>query len=90
VAFDVVLAAAARLDLRNIPPRITPAIIEFAFGDLAAAPYRVGKPLARELSGRYGARRGPYRLIYTVDDAAERVTVLRIAHRADVYRPGGG
>jgi len=51
------------------------------------ASLRVGKPLARELSGQYGARRGPYRVIYEIDHETGRVSILRVAHRADVYRP---
>jgi antitoxin YefM len=89
VSFEVVFTATARRDLHRIPPRIVPAIVEFVFGDLAASPYRVGKPLDRELSGSFGARRGPYRALYESDDAARRVTVLRVVHRAEVYRPGG-
>ncbi len=54
--------------MRRIPPRITPAIVEFAFGELANHPRRVGKPLNRELTGLFGARRGPYRLLYRMDD----------------------
>jgi mRNA interferase RelE/StbE len=85
--FEVVFTATARRDLQRVPPRIVPAVIEFAFGDLAMKPLRVGKPLARELGGRYGARRGPYRLIYEIDHEAQRVNILRVAHRADIYRP---
>jgi mRNA interferase RelE/StbE len=84
---EVVFTATARRDLQRIPPRIVPAIIEFAFGDLAASPLRVGKPLARDLGGYYGARRGPYRLIYEVDEENLRVNILRVAHRGEVYRP---
>jgi mRNA interferase RelE/StbE len=87
VSYEVVFAPAARRDLHQVPPRIVPAIIEFAFGDLAEAPRRVGKPLGRELAGSLSARRGPYRLIYDIDDDAKRVDVLRIDHRSDVYRP---
>jgi mRNA-degrading endonuclease RelE of RelBE toxin-antitoxin system len=47
----------------------------------------VGKPLRRELAGSFSARRGPYRLIYDIDDDPQRVDVLRIDHRSDVYRP---
>ena len=54
--------------MHRIPARITPAIVEFAFGDLANRPLRVGKPLNRELTGLFGARRGPYRLLYRMDD----------------------
>lgn len=75
-----------RRDLRRIPPRIVPAIVEFAFGGLAREPYRVGKPLERDLSDLYGACRGPYRLLYRIDQDAKRVHIIRIDHRADVYR----
>ena len=84
--YDIRFAASARRDLRHIPPRIVPAIVEFAYGDLARAPRRVGKPLQRDLAGTFSARRGPYRLLYRVDEEAERVYILRIDHRTDVYR----
>ena len=84
--YDVALSATARRDLQRIPPRIVPAIIEFVFGAVAAEPQRIGKPLQRELSGSFGARRGPYRILYRIDEEVQLVTVLRIAHRADIYR----
>ncbi|WP_322749014.1 MULTISPECIES: type II toxin-antitoxin system RelE/ParE family toxin [unclassified Frankia] len=88
MSYEVIFTATARRDLQRVPPRIVPAIVEFVFGDLAAAPQRVGKPLERELSGSFSARRGPYRVLYRIDEDAKLVTLLRIAHRADVYRPG--
>jgi mRNA-degrading endonuclease RelE of RelBE toxin-antitoxin system len=88
MSYEVIFTATARRDLQRIPPRIIPAIIEFVFGDLAAAPHRVGKPLERDLSGAFSARRGPYRVLYRIDEDAKQVTLLRAAHRADVYRPG--
>jgi mRNA interferase RelE/StbE len=87
LSYDVVVTSTARRDLQRIPPRIVPAIIEFVFGDLALNPTRVGKPLERDLAGTFSARRGPYRVLYRIDHDAEVVTVLRVAHRADVYRP---
>jgi mRNA-degrading endonuclease RelE of RelBE toxin-antitoxin system len=87
VGYQVQVTATARRDLQRIPPRIVPAIIEFTFGELATSPLRVGKPLERELSGSFSARRGPYRILCTVDEEAKRVKVLRLAHRADLYRP---
>lgn len=87
MTYDVQFAGPARRAMRAVPPRIVAAIIEFAFGDLAREPKRVGKPLERELAGLYGARRGPYRLIYRIDEEALRVYVLHVDHRADVYRP---
>lgn len=31
-------------------------------------------------------RQGDFRILYTVDDEAETVTVVKIGHRRDVYR----
>lgn len=87
MTFRVLFAPTAVRDLERIPPRIVPAIIEFAYGDLATAPRRVGKPLGRELEGRYAARRGPYRVLYRIDDGEAVISVLHVDHRADVYRP---
>ncbi len=78
--------ATARRDLDKLPPRILAAVIEFAFGDLARAPHRVGKPLSGELAGHHSARRGPYRLLYRIDDTKNIIWVHRVDHRANVYR----
>jgi mRNA-degrading endonuclease RelE of RelBE toxin-antitoxin system len=86
VAYDVQLTGPARRALQRIPPRVVSAVVEFAFRDLAREPHRVGKPLERELSGLFGARRGPYRLLYRIDDEAQRVHIVHIGHRTDVYR----
>ena len=82
----MIFAATARRNLQRIPPRMVAAIIDFVFGDLALTPTRVGKPLKRQLEGSYSARRGPYRIIYDIDVAAHRIEILRVDHRADVYR----
>lgn len=87
MSHEVVLTATAVRDLQRIPPRIVSAIIEFAFGDLASFPHRVGKPLQRDLEGLFGARRGTYRLLYAIDDGANLVEILRIDHRSDIHRP---
>ena len=34
----------------------------------------------------WSARRGPYRVVYSIDESTGLVAVLRIDHRADVYR----
>jgi mRNA-degrading endonuclease RelE of RelBE toxin-antitoxin system len=87
VAYAVELTGAARRALGRIPPRVAPAIVEFLFGDLARQPHRVGNPLERELVGFFGARRGPYRVLYRIDDEAQRVYAIHVDHCGDVYRP---
>ena len=43
-------------------------------------------PLQRELAGLWAARRGPYRVVYEIEDDPPAVRVVRIDHRVDVYR----
>jgi mRNA interferase RelE/StbE len=86
VRYTVRFTATARRDLHKLPPRVLSAAIEFAFGELAREPRRVGKPLRRELSGLYSARRGPYHLLYRIDEDPSLVLIERVDHRADVYR----
>lgn len=84
--YTVRFTATAHRDLGRLPPRIRPAVVAFAFGDLARQPRRVGKPLRRDLAGTFSARRGPYRVLYRIDDEQLTVWVLRVDHRADAYR----
>lgn len=62
------------------------AVLE-TIGALGENPRRMGKALHFELEGAFSARRGPYRVIYRIDDDASEVRVIAIGHRADVYRP---
>jgi mRNA-degrading endonuclease RelE of RelBE toxin-antitoxin system len=86
MGYTVRFTGTAWRDLHKLPPRVLSAVIEFAFGDLAHEPHRVGKPLRRELTGLYSARRGPYRLLYRIDQGRSLVLIQRVDHRVDVYR----
>jgi len=35
---------------------------------------------------RYRIRQGNFRIVYSIDDKAGRVTVYKIGHRKDIYR----
>ncbi|MGO9659232.1 MAG: type II toxin-antitoxin system RelE family toxin [Acidimicrobiales bacterium] len=85
--YRLVVAATAERSLARLPESAAVAIVEFITGALVGGPRRVGHPLQRELAGLWSARRGPYRVVYEIDDERRTVTVLRIDHRADVYRP---
>ena len=71
----------------KLPEKAATAAVEFIYGSLAENPHRVGKPLKLTLEGLYSARRGDYRVIYSIDDHLRVVTVVAIEHRSDVYRP---
>lgn len=77
---------AARALAEELPEAVAAAVVEFITGDLLREPRRVGKPLQRDLAGRWAARRGSYRVLYAIDDHQGHVTVLAAEHRRDVYR----
>lgn len=91
-AFEVKLASGVLRALESGPPRgiavsAAFAIYEFINGPLRADPWRVPKPLHDELDGFRGARRGEYRIVFRIDDGNRAIHVVRVDHRADVYRP---
>ncbi len=71
----------------DLPEAVAAACFEFIFGPLAANPHRVGKQLQPPLWPKYSARRGEYRVIYTIHDQTVIVDVVAIQHRRDVYQP---
>jgi len=81
-----ILAGTAARDIERLPEKYATAIAAM-LPAIAANPRRLGKPLRFELEGHWAARRGPYRVIYALDEKAHTVTVTAIAHRADIYRP---
>jgi mRNA-degrading endonuclease RelE of RelBE toxin-antitoxin system len=82
----VQVASPARRQIDRLPISVVAAVIE-TFDAIASNPRRLGKPLRFELEGYLSARRGPYRIIYRIDDATRSITVLAVAHRSDIYRP---
>lgn len=85
--YRLVVAATAERALARLPESAATAIVEFMVGALVEAQRRVGHPLQRELAGLWSARRGPYRIVYEILDKPPSIRVVRIDHRADVYRP---
>lgn len=75
----------ARRQFDRLPIEVAAAVLE-TLGAIAENPRRLGKPLMFEHEGRFSARRGPYRLIYELDDDARLVRVVAIGHRRDIYR----
>ena len=85
--YALVVAPAARRALAGtLPEAVAAAAYEFLDGALLESPYRVGKRMRPPLAPALSARRGPYRVLYLVDDEARTVTVTSVSHRADAYR----
>jgi mRNA interferase RelE/StbE len=70
----------------QLPEAVAAACVEFLYGPLAQNPHRVGAPLRKPFGGYWHARRGEYRVRYTIDDSSQTVQVLDISHRLDAYR----
>lgn len=86
MTWEVRLAPSAVRGLDRLPPRIATAVVEFVTTTLPANPERMSKPLRGELEGLRSARRGDYRVLFSLDPATSMLLVIRIGHRADVYR----
>ena len=84
--YEVRISARAERDLLRLPEKIGAACLEFIFGPLTEEPLRVGGPLSGQLTGLRSARRGSYRIIYTIEEDFRRVDIVHIDHRGDVYR----
>lgn len=73
---------------RATPRPVTFAAYEFIIGPLLTTSRRVGKQLRPPLDDRHSARRGPYRVIYRIDDQQRTVTVVGVFPRSNAHRTG--
>jgi len=85
VAYAVSLLPAAEREWRKLSREILPRVSS-ALLALEDEPRPRGVAKLSGGSDRWRIRVGDYRIIYEIDDAAHEITVLRIAHRRDVYR----
>jgi mRNA-degrading endonuclease RelE of RelBE toxin-antitoxin system len=84
--WELLVAPSAERTLARLPEKAAAAVVEFMLGPLTEDPKRVGHALRGALEGLRAARRGPYRVVYELDESAREIRVLRIDHRADIYR----
>ena len=81
-----------RLDINNTAKRQIKQITKIdrdaviaGLHDLQENPH-IGKPLGKNLTGRYTYRVGVYRIIYTIDDKDKIIRVFKAGHRSTVYQ----
>lgn len=53
--------------------------------ELQEDPLLIGKPLSRNLTGRFSYRVGVYRIIYKINVVDKTIKILSVGHRATVY-----
>lgn len=82
--YQIKITAQAKKELKSIKRLYQHAIAE-ALSDIAADAH-LGKPLKRELSGKYSYRVGQFRIIYVINNQDKSVTVLTAGYRSDIYK----
>jgi mRNA interferase RelE/StbE len=83
-SYSLQLRKSAAKELGELPPKEC-ARVTARIASLAAEP----RPLASDKpSGdeKYRLRQGPYRILYEIDDKAERVTIVEIGRRGALSR----
>jgi mRNA interferase RelE/StbE len=83
-AYSVQIKKSAAKELEAVPKKDREKLVA-KIRSLAIDPRPVG---SQKLAGdeKYRIRQGVYRVLYEVDDTIVVVTVVRVAHRRQVYR----
>ena len=83
-SFSLDIKKSAAKELGDLP-REQCARVVTKIQSLAIEPRPYG---SEKLSGeeKYRLRQGVYRVLYEIDDQAKKVTIIKIAHRKEVYR----
>lgn len=74
-------------NMGRLPDKVRHAAMAAITGPMTEHPRRLENPLVGEFEGLWSARRGDYRIIYTISEDDKMVVIHRIQHRRDVYRP---
>lgn len=81
--YKLLISPKAEKGLKRLKIEHQHAVLE-ALAEISDDPF-VGKPLTRELTGRFSLRVGVYRIIYSVDRKDKTVHVFTAGHRSAVY-----
>lgn len=81
--FRLLISTRAQRRLKQLKQNHQEAILS-ALEEIKENPF-IGKPLTRELTGRFSFRVGVYRIIYKVGRNDKTVRVLNAGHRNDIY-----
>lgn len=81
--YRIKLTAQAKRELKVIK-KMYHGAIDTAFDELANNPY-LGKPLSRELAGKFTYKIGAYRIIYRINEKNQTVLIVTAGHRATIY-----
>jgi mRNA interferase RelE/StbE len=84
--YRLLVKASAAKEIEAISPKRDLQRVVSRIRALAGNPRPQGTQKLAGHRDRYRLRQGPYRVLYTVNDAAREVVVIKVAHRREVYR----
>lgn len=84
--YKLIISSQAGRELKKIKKFYREAIIS-ALEEIKEDPL-VGKPLTRELTGRFSYRIGLFRIVYKVDTRNRVVQIITAGHRSTIYKTG--
>jgi mRNA interferase RelE/StbE len=82
--FKLKITSQAKSQLRQISKKHHKLAISNALDEIKEDPFS-GKPLSRELTGKFSFKVGIYRIIYIINEQDRIVNILFAGHRAIVY-----
>jgi mRNA interferase RelE/StbE len=82
--YHILVSPEAKKGLKTIAKIYRKGIAE-SIDSLKEDPY-LGKPLTRELTGRYSYKVGVYRVIYKINEKDKVVYIINAGHRATIYQ----
>jgi len=82
--YSLLIKPSAIKELEALPPKDRRKIVA-RIGGLASEPRPHG---CEKLSGleQYRVRQDDYRVVYSIDDEARTVLIVKVGHRRDIYR----
>ena len=82
--FKLKITSQAKSQLKQISKKHHKIAISNALDEIRENPF-LGKPLSRDLTGRFSYKVGVYRILYIVNERDGIVNILFAGHRATVY-----
>jgi mRNA interferase RelE/StbE len=82
--YRIIISPQAKKELKNLAKIYRKSISEVL--DTLKDDPKLGKPLARELTGKFSYRIGVYRIIYKISEKEKIVYIISAGHRSIIYQ----
>ena len=86
MAYSVLWHEQSLDDLKGLDRKAVSKIVDRVKNHLSQSPDSLGKPLKGVLQGLFRYRFGDYRIIFTINRAEQKILILNVGHRKDVYQ----